>query len=105
MARTFPASLIPSTFEKISLSAGTGVSSLNSTVVGSNPVFLRLSVSSGDVRFRHDGSNPNDTGGVFLAKDNMYELDAFGSADDLKFSLNDTETAATIDVQAYTRAV
>jgi hypothetical protein len=101
MRRNIPTSLIPSTFEQISLTAGTGVFGVNSTVIAANPTYLYFSVDGGDVRMRHDGSNPTATTGVLMYNDTDYSWEAFSNPSDLKFALNDTTVAATIDLQSY----
>jgi hypothetical protein len=99
--RNIPPSLIPATFEQISLTAGTGVFTLNSTVIADNPCYLYFSVDGGDIRMRHDGSSPTDTTGVLVYNDTDYSWEQFSNPSDLKFALNDTTVAATIDLQAY----
>jgi len=101
MQRTIPTSLIPSSFEQISLTAGTDVFTLNSTIIAANPRYLYFSVDGGDVRMRHDGSSPTDTTGVIMYNDTDYSWEAFSNPSDLEFALNDTTVAAVIDLQAY----
>lgn len=101
MQRTIPTSLIPGTFEQISLTAGTGVFTLNSTVIAENPRYLYFSINSGDIRMRHDGTNPTANTGVIMYKNADYSWTAFSNPSDLAFALNDTATAATIDLQGY----
>lgn len=94
-------SLIPATFEQISLTAGTGVFTLNSTVIADNPCYLYFSVDGGDIRMRHDGSSPTANTGVIMYKATNYSWEQFSNPSDLKFALNNTTAAATIDLQAY----